>query len=89
MLDAGGTAAYALAVVAAVNTVISAAYYMKVLREIWMKPAPDGDVAPIQTPQPIWVALGICAAGTIVLGILPGLVLQFADLEDLTGAFGR
>jgi len=23
------------------------------------------------------------------IGILPGLVLQFAELEDLTGAFGR
>ncbi len=89
VLDAGGTAAYALAIVAAVNTVISAAYYMKVLREMWMKPVPDGDVTPIETPQPIWAALGICAVGTVVLGILPGLVLQFADLEDLTGAFGR
>ena len=30
----------------------------------------------------------ICAAGTVVLGILPGLVLRFADLRDLTGALG-
>ena len=89
LLDAGDTAAYVLAVVAAVNTVISAAYYMKVLREMWMKPAPDGDTTAIDTPQPIWVALGICAAGTVVLGLLPGLVLRFADLPDLTGALGR
>jgi NADH-quinone oxidoreductase subunit N len=88
LIDAGDDAAYTLAVVAAVNTVVSAAYYMKVLREMWMKPVPDGDVAPISTPQPIWAALGICAAGTVVLGILPGLVLRFADLRDLTGAFG-
>ena len=88
LIDAGDDAAYALAIVAAVNTVISAAYYMKVMREMWMKPVPDGDVAPIATPQPIWAALGICAAGTLVLGILPGLVLRFADLRDLTGAFG-
>jgi NADH-quinone oxidoreductase subunit N len=89
LLDAGDTAAYTLAIVAAVNTVISAAYYMRVLREIWMKPAPDGGAIPIATPQPVWVALGICAAGTIVLGVIPGLVLQFADLPDLTSAFGR
>jgi NADH-quinone oxidoreductase subunit N len=89
LLDAGGTAAYVLAVIAAVNTVISAAYYMKVLREMWMKPVPDGDITPIKPPQPVWVALGICAAGTIVLGLLPGLVLRFADLPDLTSAFGR
>ena len=88
VLDAGTGAAYTLAVIAAVNTVISAAYYMKVLREIWMKPVPDGDTAPIATPQPIRLALGLCAAGTVVLGVLPGLVLRFADLGDLTGALG-
>ncbi len=89
VLDAGDGAAYALAIIAAVNTVISAAYYMKVLREMWMKPVPDGDTTPISAPQPVWVALGICAAGTIVLGLVPGLVLRFADLQDLTSAFGR
>ena len=89
LLDAGSTAAYVLAVIAAVNTVIAAAYYMKVLREMWMKPVPDEDVTPIVAPQPVAVALGICAAGTVVLGILPGLVLRFADLQDLTGALGR
>jgi NADH-quinone oxidoreductase subunit N len=89
LLDAGDDAAYALAVIAAVNTVISAAYYMRVLREMWMKPVPDGDLGPVVTPQPVLVALGICAAGTVVLGVVPGLVLQFADLPDLTSAFGR
>jgi NADH-quinone oxidoreductase subunit N len=88
LLDAGDDAAYVLAIIAAVNTVISAAYYMRVLREMWMKPVPHGDITPIDTPQPVWAALGICAVGTAVLGILPGLVLRFADLRDLTGAFG-
>ena len=89
LLDAGDTAAYVLAVIAAVNTVISAAYYMRVLREMWMKPVPDGDTTPIVAPQPVWAALGICAAGTLVLGLVPSLVLRFADLPDLTSAFGR
>ena len=88
LLDGADGIGYTLAVIAAVNTVISAAYYMKVLREMWMKPAPDGDTAPIVTPQPIWAAIGICAAGTLVLGLYPDLVLRFADLKDLTGAFG-
>jgi NADH-quinone oxidoreductase subunit N len=88
LLDAGDTAAYALAVIAAVNTVIAAAYYMKVMREMWMKPVPDGDITPVEPPQPVWVALGICATGTLLLGILPGLVFRFADLPDLTNALG-
>jgi NADH-quinone oxidoreductase subunit N len=88
LLDAGGTGASTLAVIAAVNTVIAAAYYVRVMREMWMKPVPDGDLTPIVTPQPVSLALAICAAGTIVLGIAPGLVLNFADLHDLTSAFG-
>ena len=36
----------------------------------------------------VMAALGITAVGTVVLGVLPGLVMRFADLQDLTGAFG-
>ncbi|MEY2975731.1 MAG: NADH-quinone oxidoreductase subunit [Actinomycetota bacterium] len=89
LIDAGSTAAYVLAIIAAVNTVVAAGYYMRVLRQIWMAPVPDGDTTPIVAPQSIWLALGITAGGTVVLGILPGLVLRFADLPDLTGALGR
>ena len=89
LIDADTTAAYVLAIIAAVNTVIAAGYYMRVLRQIWMAPVPDGDTTPITAPQPIWLALGITAGGTVVLGLLPGLVLRFADLPDLTGALGR
>ena len=77
LLDAGDGIGYTLAVIAAVNTVISAAYYMKVLREIWMKPVPDGDTSKIDVPQPIWAALGICGAGTLVLGLFPGIVFYY------------
>jgi NADH-quinone oxidoreductase subunit N len=89
LIDADTTAAYVLAIIAAVNTVIAAGYYMRVLRQIWMAPVPDGDTTPIAAPSSIWLALGITAGGTVVLGILPGLVLRFADLPDLTGALGR
>ena len=84
LLDAGDGIGYTLAIIAAVNTVISAAYYMRVMREMWMKPVPDGDTTRIVVPQPVMAALGICAAGTIVLGVVPSLVMRFADLVDLT-----
>ena len=42
----------------------------------------------VVTPPPVMAALGITAVGTVVLGVLPGLVMRFADLQDLTGAFG-
>ena len=88
LIDAGSSSAYVLAIIAAVNTVIAAGYYMRVLRQIWMSPVPDGDTTPISPPSSIWLALSITAGGTVVLGILPGLVLRFADLPDLTGALG-
>jgi NADH-quinone oxidoreductase subunit N len=89
VLDAGEFWAYVLAVIGAVNTVIAATYYVRVMREMWMNPVPDGDTTPITPPAPIWAALGITAAGTILLGVFPGIVLRFGDLNDLTGAFGR
>jgi NADH-quinone oxidoreductase subunit N len=88
VLEADTTAAYVLAIIGAVNTVIAATYYMKVLRQIWMAPVPDGDTTPVRTPAPVLAALGITAAGTLLLGVLPGLVLRFGDLQDLTGALG-
>ncbi len=89
VLDAGTTAAYVLAVIAAVNTAIAAAYYLRVMREMWMNEAPDGDKTPIVTPPPVMAALAITGAGTLVLGVLPGLVMRFADIGDLSGALGR
>jgi NADH-quinone oxidoreductase subunit N len=88
MLDAGGWAAALLAVVGAVNSVIAVGYYMGVLREMWMRPVPDGDTTVITPPAPIWAAIGITAIATLVLGVFPGLVLRFGDLQDLTGALG-
>jgi NADH-quinone oxidoreductase subunit N len=88
VLDAGNGWGYSIAVIAAVNTVIAAAYYVTVMRQIWMLEAPDGDVTPIRTPPSIQAALAITCGVTIVLGVLPDLVGRYGDLSDLTGAFG-
>ena len=85
-LDAQTGSAYAVAVIGAVNTAIAAAYYLRVMRTMWIDEVPDGDVTPIVTPQPVMAALAITSVGTVVLGVLPGLVMRFADLQDLTGA---
>ena len=62
--------------IAAVNTVIAAAYYMQVMREMWMKPVPDGDVTPIaHAAAGLRPRSASRAAGTIVFGVLPGLVM--------------
>jgi NADH-quinone oxidoreductase subunit N len=54
---------------------------------VWVDDAPDGNTAPINTPQPILAALGITVIGTFAVGIYPQLVARFGELQDLTGAF--
>jgi NADH-quinone oxidoreductase subunit N len=88
VLDADTTSAYVLACIAAVNTVISAAYYFRVLRTVWVDDAPDGNTAPINPPQPIIAALAITVIGTIAVGVYPRLVAGFGELSDLAGALG-
>jgi NADH-quinone oxidoreductase subunit N len=87
VLDAGTTSAYVLAAIAAVNTVIAAAYYMRVLRVVWVDEAPDGDTSPVNPPAPVVAALAITAIGTIVVGVLPNIVARVGALDALTGAF--
>ena len=88
-LDAGNGWGYSIAIIGAVNAVIAAAYYITVMREIWMKPVPDGDITPIRTPMSLQTALVITCGVTVLLGVLPDLVARYGDLADLTGAFGR
>ena len=89
VLDAGGGWGYSIAVIAAVNTVIATAYYITVMREMWMKPAPDGDVTPVKVPASLRAALAITGVATLLFGVLPGIVSRFGELSDLAGAFGR
>jgi NADH-quinone oxidoreductase subunit N len=87
VLDASTSSAYVLACIAAVNTVISAAYYFRVLRTVWVDDVPDGNTAPINPPSPIVAALAITVIGTIAVGVYPRLVAGFGNVQDLTGAF--
>ena len=80
--------AYALAIIGAVNSVIAFGYYGNIMREVWMRPVPDGDITRIVTPSSLQIALGITAIATLVFGILPGIVLRFGEMAELLGAFG-
>jgi NADH-quinone oxidoreductase subunit N len=88
VIEAGTNWAYALAIIAAVNSVVAFGYYGTLMREMWMKSAPDGDESPIRIPGSLLAALTITGAATVVLGVFPGLVTRFGQLSDLSGAFG-
>lgn len=78
---------YSIAVIGAVNAVIATAYYVTIMREMWMKPALHGDVAPVRVPGSIKAALGITGVATLALGVLPG-VFGYGGITGLAGAFG-
>jgi NADH-quinone oxidoreductase subunit N len=87
LLSAGGAWAVALALIGAVNSVIAFGYYGRILREMWMKPAPDGDVTPVRVPQPLVIALALTTAATLAIGVVPQIVLRYGNLaEIITGA---
>lgn len=89
LLDAGNAAAVLLGVVVAVNTVIAFGYYAKVLVPMWFQPAPEGDDGSrIQITGALGAALGITAAVTLVVGVLPGLIGHFGELSVLTALAG-
>lgn len=88
VLEAGTGWGYAIAVVGAVNSVVAFGYYGSIMREIWMRPVPNGDTSAINTPAPLKLALGITGLATLVFGVLPGVVLHFGDLATFASAFG-
>ena len=89
LVSAGTGWAYVLAVIGGVNSVVAFGYYGNIMREMWMRPVPDGDTSPVPVQPALALALAITGVSTVVLGVLPGLVIHFGDLAGLTGAFGR
>ncbi len=65
-----------LAIVALVNTVIAAWYYLRVVVYMYMRPA-EGELLPIAA-SPAWTLGAICCAAVVLwLGILPGNLLHW------------
>lgn len=80
----------ALGCIGVINSVLGFGYYGNVMREIWMRPIPDGDKAPIRVPQSLGIALGITAIVTLLVGVIPQQVLRFGNLsQQLGGALGK
>ena len=84
-----GPAGVVLGIVGVVNSVIAFGYYGNVMREIWMRPAPDGDTAPIKVPGSLSAALVLTGTATLLIGVLPSVVLRFGNLTNLAGALGK
>ncbi len=66
---------YVLAVVAALNSIVAAAYYFKVIKIVYLQSAPDED--DLACPWPLRIALGVTLVGTILLGVMPNDLIEF------------
>ena len=67
----------ALVIIAAINSVIGAYYYLRVIVVMYFQ-APSKDYTPSPVAPAVAVALFIAAAGTLYLGLLPGRVIDIA-----------
>ena len=68
---------YWLVIIAVVNSAISLFYYMRVVVAMYMRDVPSGGIA--TSPSfALNVALLLAAAGTLLLGIFPGPILELA-----------
>jgi NADH-quinone oxidoreductase subunit N len=70
---------YILAVIAMLSAVVAAFFYLRVIIVMYSAPA-EGDDAPARLPVPrsVAAALVVAVAFTVVAGLLPGPVIDFA-----------
>ncbi len=81
VIAAGGTAAVWLAVIAALNSVIAFFYYARVVKTVWMDPAPAelGEEATAPATGALRLAMGLAAVAVVVIGVFPGISAFFGD----------
>jgi NADH-quinone oxidoreductase subunit N len=75
-LGAGEPWLNALAVFMGVMTVVSLFYYLSIVRRMWTSDAPAGVPARVSVPAPAGLAIALATAGVVILGILPGLLVD-------------
>ncbi len=67
-----------LAVIGALNVVVSAFYYLNVVRVMFFVP-PEPDAEPVVVARPLQATVLLTGALTLLIGLLPGWLIQWAD----------
>ena len=80
LTEGGDTWGVALAVIAAVNSVVAAYYYLAVAKQMWFMPVPDGDESPVVVPASLVAALTLTVIFTVLAGTI--FVGQISELTD-------
>lgn len=74
-----------LAAFLVLNSVIGFFYYLRVVRTIWMDAAPAG-LPPLQPGFNLSAVVLVLMVGTVLLGVLPGLVTDLSSAISLVAA---
>lgn len=71
---------YAIAIIAMVSAVIAAFLYLRILISMWISDPEAGDDGrePVRVPALLAVAISLSVAFTLVIGILPGRLIDIA-----------
>ncbi len=80
IIDANTGWAIALAVIAAVNSVIAFFYYFRPVVRMWIHPPATEDRTPIVVPQPLLVAIGLMAAVVVIIGVYPQIFAKIGEV---------
>jgi NADH-quinone oxidoreductase subunit N len=80
IVEAGSGRAIALAVVAAVNSVIAFVYYFRIIVQMWFRDPATDDHTRIVIPQALAVAMGLTAAVVVVVGVYPQIFARVGEI---------
>jgi NADH-quinone oxidoreductase subunit N len=70
-----------LVVIALLNSVIAAYYYLRIIKTMYMEePASE---EPVASSAPVKVALVVCSIGVLYMGFLPGAILRLVEAASL------
>ncbi len=85
LTDGGSASGISLAVIAAVNSVVAAFYYLGVAKQMWFLPPANDDQRPLTIPPTLLAALGITLFVTIVTGsVLVGPLSELTNFATVT-----
>jgi NADH-quinone oxidoreductase subunit N len=79
VLDAQTPAATVLGVIAAIGSVVAFFYYATVARKMWFHDPVDDTQRETRTPLGLNVAIGLCTAVVIVIGVYPQLFARVGE----------
>jgi len=74
-----------LVVIAVINSVISAYYYLRVVKVMWLGEPVSEEKVPSSVA--LRVALSLSSLGVLLLGVIPGFVMKLAELAAKMFAF--